>query len=295
MHGRDLKTETLHLLGAVAGTFLYAAGMNFFVVPLNLYSSGLMGICQLLRTMLANVFHINFGSLDIAGLIYYAMSVPLMVMAFRTLGKFFSFKSFVCMTTMAFFLSVVPIPQHSLLSDDILTSAIIGGLISGVGSGLTLRMGGSGGGMDIISLYCIRKKGSFSVGKITLAVNIVVYGVCLFVFDISLVLYSLIYAAVYSLALDKLHVQNINMEVTIITKTESHFLEQAVLKEFGRGMTRWDAMGEYTKEGVKVLYIVLSKYEYYHLRRLLHQYDPHAFVVAKEISGVEGNYLKKLL
>ena len=60
-------------------------------------------------------------------------------------------------------------------------------------------------------------------------------------------------------------------------------------------MTRWDAMGEYTKEGVKVLYIVLSKYEYYHLRRLLHQYDPHAFVVAKEISGVEGNYLKKLL
>lgn len=285
---------TYRLLGAILGTFLYAAGMNLFIVPLGLYSGGVMGICQLLRTLLINSLHLQTGSFDIAGLIYYVISVPLMVLAFKSMGKYFSIKTLICMTTMTLFLSFIPIPQHSFLANDVLTSAIIGGIICGVGTGLTLMMGGSAGGMDILSLYFIKKKGNFSVGKINLLVNLVVYSICLLQFDIKLVLYSVVYAAAYSLATDKVHAQNINMEILIITKQDSRDLENALMDGLTRGITRWNATGEYTKESVQVLYVVLSKYEYSQLRHIVHKYDPHAFIVAKEHAMVEGHYLKKL-
>lgn len=282
------------LLGAVFGTFLYAAGMNLFIVPLNLYSGGIMGICQLIRTFLVGFLHLPFHSFDIAGIIYYMIGIPLAYMAYRLMGKSFFLKTILCMTTMTLFFSVIPVPKTTLLTDDILTSAIIGGIICGVGSGLTLMMGGSGGGMDVISIYYIRKKGNFSVGKISLIVNLFVYAICFFLFNFKLVIYSLIFASVSSMATDRVHSQNINVEILIITKEDSAPMEREVMEQLGRGVTRWNATGGYTNEGEEILFIVLSKYEYGRLKQIVHKYDPNAFIVAKEHAQVTGNYLKKL-
>ena len=59
------------MLGGVFGALLYAAGINLFVVPAELYTGGLMGICQVIRTVLADAFGLRFQSFDIAGVIYY--------------------------------------------------------------------------------------------------------------------------------------------------------------------------------------------------------------------------------
>jgi len=210
------------------------------------------------------------------------------------MGKSFFIKTIVCMTAMTLFLTIIPIPKTTLLTDDILTSSIIGGIICGFGTGLTLMMGGSAGGMDIISIYYIRKSGNFSVGKINLAVNLFVYAICLFLFNIRLVIYSIIFAAVSSIATDKIHSQNINVEIIIITKKDSTEMECDVLEQLGRGLTRWNATGGYTHENVGVLYIVLSKYECSQLKHIIHQHDPSAFMVIKEHAQVTGNYTKKL-
>lgn len=281
-------------LGAIFGTFLYAAGMNLFLVPLNLYSGGLMGICQLIRTFLVSYLHFPFYGFDIAGIIYYIVDIPLVYLAFRVMGRSFCVKTVVCITTMTIFLTVIPIPKTMVLTDDVLTSAIIGGIICGFGTGLTLMMGGSGGGMEIVSMYYIRKNGNYSVGKISLVVNLFVYTICLFLFNIKLVIYSIIFAVVSSMATDRVHAQNINVEIVVITKKDSAEMEREVLERLGRGLTRWNATGGYTHENVDVLYILLSKYELSQLRQIIHKYDPDAFVVAKEHAQVNGNYLKKL-
>jgi uncharacterized membrane-anchored protein YitT (DUF2179 family) len=288
------QKSVLRFLGAVFGTALYAAGMNLFIVPLNLYSGGLMGVCQLIRTFLIQYLHFPFRRFDIAGIIYYIIDIPLLYMAYKFMGRPFFVKTVVCITTMTFFLTVIPIPQKGLLTDDILTSSIIGGIICGAGSGLTLMMGGSGGGMDIIGLYSIRTDGRFSVGKINLLVSLFVYAVCLFLFNPRLVVYSVIFAAVSSIATDKVHSQNINVEILVITKKDSAEMERDVLKVLGRGLTRWNATGGFTSEKTEVLYIVLSKYECGQLKQIIHKHDPNAFLVAKEHVMVSGHYLKKL-
>lgn len=289
-----IRKELSRTFGAIVGTFIYAVGINLFIVPVGIYSGGIMGLCQFIRTLLTQYLHFDFGTYDIAGIVYYLVNIPLFILAYRTMGKMFFIKTMICMATMTIFLTLIPIPTHLLLTNDTLTSCLIGGIISGVGCGVTLMMGGSGGGLDIISIYCIKRKGNFSVGKISLIVNFILYGICLLLFDLSIVIYSIIAAAVTSIAMDKIHSQNINVEVIIITRKDLRQFQSEVMSQLGRGITKWNTTGAYTQEGSEILYIILSKYEVHQLKRMVHKYDPDAFFVVKEGVMVDGNYLKKL-
>ncbi len=282
------------LLGGVGGVLLYAIGMNLFVVPVGLYSGGLMGFCQLIRTVLTRYLHLSFGGLDISGIIYYLLNVPLFITAIKKIGKTFFVKTMVCVTAMTLFLSVIPIPSSPIMGEDVLASCLIGGIICGAGIGIPLRMGCSGGGMDILGLALIKWKKDFSVGKLNLMVNAVLYGICLFLFDVPTVIYSLIYASVNSTAVDRLHSQNINVEVKVVTNEQNEEMEAEIMREMERGLTKWSAKGAYTEEGKQILYILLSKYELAHLRYIIRKYDPHAFIVVNEGVHIGGNFLKKL-
>ena len=173
-----------------------------------------------------------------------------------------------------------------------LTACIIGGLISGVGTGLILRGGSSGGGQDIIGILCAKKYPGFSVGKIGIIMNIGVYGVCMMLFDMEVVIYSLIYATVVSLAIDKIHIQNINMSVMIFTKKLG--VAKAIMEETGRGVTNWEGTGAYTKENTEILYVVISKYEVNQIKRIVQGIDPKAFMIFTEGTAVTGNFEKRL-
>ena len=61
---------------------------------------------------------------------------------------------------------------------------------------------------------------------------------CVLLFNVETVIYSLVFAVVYSVAMDKVHIQNINVEVTIITKADTYIIEQWILEELGRGITK---------------------------------------------------------
>ena len=286
-----LVYEGKRSLISIFGAFLYAAGINLFVVPAGLYTGGVMGVCQVIRTILAEFFHLDFGNLDIAGIIYYIINVPIFIIAFTRLGRKFFAKTLITVTAITVFMSVIP---PVVIVEDVMAACIVGGIVSGAGVGILLRMGSSGGGMDVVGVLLTKWKRDFSVGKVNLLVNLVLYGTCLFLFDVEVVVYSIIYAAVYSVAMDKMHTQNINVEVIVITKADTTALEKEVFQELGRGITKWSALGAYTYDRSHVLYIMLSKYEVNQLKTIIHKYDPNAFIVVNEGVSVDGNYLKKL-
>lgn len=288
---RKAIDEGFRCLGSLLGTFLYAVGVNLFVVPSNLYTSGLLGICQVLRTIMVDYLHLPLGNFDIAGVIYYLINVPILIYAMTKIGKKFLLKTLATVTSMTVFLAVIPIIS---IVEDTMTACVVGGIVTGLGVGLTLRMSASLGGIDVIGLLIIQRKKEFSVGKMNLFVNLFLYGICLLLFNVEIVIYSLIYAAAYSVAMDKVHIQNINVEVNIITKADTHILEREVFEVVGRGITKWTSIGAYTNEESHVLYILLSKYEVEHLKNIVHKHDPNAFIVIKEGVSVDGNYLKKL-
>jgi len=276
---------------SIFGAFLYAMGINFFIVPAGLYNGGVMGICQVIRTLLVDYLGMYFGSFDIAGIIYYIINIPIFILAITRIGKRFFAKTLITVTAMTVFLAVLPITS---IMGDVMASSVVGGIISGAGVGLILRMGSSSGGMDVIGVLLTKWRRDFSVGRIGLMVNIVLYCACMFLFDIEIVLYSVIYAAVYSIAMDKGHIQNINVEVTVVTKIRSEELEKEVFDELGRGITKWQCVGAYTHKESHILYIMLSKYEVNQLKTIIHKHDPEAFIIMNEGVGVDGNYLKKL-
>jgi len=285
------KALLSQLLGATVGALIYAAATNWFIVPAKLYSGGLFGVCQLIRTGLVSLLHLNTGNFDIAGIIYYCVNFPVLLISMRAIGKKFFWKTLFTTTLISFFLSVIPVVH---VMDDMLSTCIVGGLVSGFGLGIMLRNGASAGGMDVIALLLIKWKKDFSVAKVGIGVNVVLYGICLFLFNAQTVIYSLICTAVCTVAEDRMHTQNINVLVTIITKSKDNSLEAAILKQLGRGVTTWGAHGAYTNEETRVLFCAVSKYEVRQLKSVIYAIDPQAFVVINEKVSIEGHFVKRL-
>lgn len=291
MKREELIYEGKRSLACIAGAAVYAVGINLFVVPAGLYAGGIMGISQVIRTLLTEYLHLSFGTLDIAGLIYYVINIPIFILAFTRLGKIFFVKTLITVTAMSAFLSAIP---PTKIVEDNMAACVVGGILAGAGLGMVLRLGSSGGGMDVIGVILAKWKRDFSVGRVNLLMNLALYGTCLFLFDEAVVVYSIIYAAASSLAMDRMHTQNINVEVNVITKVNTAELEKEVFDELGRGITKWAALGAYTNDQTHVLYITLSKYEVSHLKTIIRKYDENAFIVVNEGVTVVGHYLRKL-
>lgn len=293
MNAKDLekKIHFERFLMCILGGTLYAVGVNMFVVPFNLYSGGIVGIAQVIRTVLSDYIHLDFGSKDVAGIIFYALNLPILIYAFPRLEKLFFLKTLVAVTSLTLAMSLIP---TTTVVNDCLASTIVGAFISGAGIGLVLRMSASTGGMDIIGMLVSKTHGNVSVGRVNLTVNLVLYAVCLFLFDVQTVVYSVIFAVVHAFAIDKFHAQNINVEVKIITKTNPDDIEHEVFTKMGRGVTELQSIGAYTHEDEHILYILISKYEVHQLRQIVRKYDKRAFVIVNEGVFVEGHYLKKL-
>ncbi len=279
------------ILLAVEGTFFYTFGIKMFISGLGLYSDGIMGMSQLISSLISRF--ITLPGIDMAGLIYYMINIPIFILAYKSIGKGFLIRTLICVTTTAIFMTLLPTPTVPIVKERLL-NCIIGGFISGCGIGFTLRMGGSGGGTDIISLYCIKKRIPMSVGNITLLLNVVLYSICMIVYNVETAIYSILFAVVASVALDHTYSMSINVEVTVITKDHGHEIAEAVNKRLVRGVTSWAGCGEYTNQETNVLWIILSKYEVPTLKAIIRRIDPRAFVVIKEGVKIEGNYLRKM-
>lgn len=284
------KQDFIKAIFILFGATVYSFGMNMFIVPMGLYSSGFLGIAQILRTVCESIFGLSFG-FDISGIISFFLNIPLMLLTYKTVGKRFIVKTAFCIAVQSVLLSFIPIKG---LVDDPLTASIIGGILCGFGIGLALQNGGSSGGVDIIGMYFTRKS-SFSVGKISMLINVFVYAAAfLLISDVKRIIYTLIFAAISMIATDRMHIQNINSEIIIISKHKNKEIETAIMKEMRRGVSYWNGYGAYTGDENRVLYIIVSKYEVTTLKKLVSSIDPKAFISIKSGIEVAGNFEKRL-
>lgn len=280
----------LHFGLAILGMTLFSAAFNLLIQPLHFFSGGIIGVAQIIQSALRAV-GLSPASFDLAGIIYYIINIPLLILAWRYLGRFFFIRTILLTTYMTILLTLIPIPVQPLI-DDPLTVALIAGVLCGIGTGLTLYAGYSAGGMDIIGLYFTKKYRNFSVGKITIIVNLLVFTILAATQDIEVVVYSFLFNAVASVAIDRVHAQNINVWVVIFTKKEG--VDQVIMTTTGRGVTSWDGSGAYTGQHTFVHTAMINKMEIPLIRRLVLGVDPKAFIIMNEGSQVVGNFEKRL-
>lgn len=277
---------------AFAGTCIFSIAVKLLIVPLGLYNGGSVGLAQIIRTLLIDYAHFSIlKNIDLAGIIYFIINVPLLYLALKGVGKSFFIKTLIAVISQTTFLTLIPSPKAPII-DDTLAACLIGGIVSGYGIGLALRAGGSTGGHDIVGVYLAKKYTNFKVGRVAIAVNFVVYSICALLFDIDVFIYSVIYATVSSLIIDRVHYQNIMVSVMIFTKVDG--LQTPIMQRLNRGVTYWTGSGAYTNESTHVLVTAVSKYEVSSLKKIVHELDPHAFTILSENTSIDGNFIKKL-
>ena len=285
------RSDVFRCAGIVAGAVLYSLGLNLFVVPAGLYTGGIMGFAQLLRTLIVHLTGLEM-KFDIAGVINYAINLPILCIAWRRVDHRAVFKTLLSVTSTTIFLSLVP--RTDILGGDKLAECLIGGTLCGCGIGITLWMGGTSGGMDVIGMMLLKKGSHTSIGHVNLIWNLALYAICAAAFNLSTAIYSVLFSFVSTTAMDKLHMQNINVEVTVVTKVLSPEMEREILVDLHRGITRYEGIGEYTGQPVHIFYILVNKYEIGQLRAIVLKHDPHPIIVAKDGAVVYGNNKKKL-
>jgi uncharacterized membrane-anchored protein YitT (DUF2179 family) len=278
---------------AVAGALIYALGINLFVAPLGLFTGGLMGLCQLLRSLILMVLGIESLPFELAGVLLYAFNVPLLILAYRSMGKVFFRNTLICSTAYAVFASIVPVPPAPIV-EDMLTGCLLGGVISGVGSGLALTSGCCGGGLDLLGLYLAKKGAKVTIGRFNLAFNAVLFITCGVLFDLTTLIYSVLNTIFNAMAIDRAHRQSVTVQVLIFTKEDRPELGRFIMDNLHRGITRWEGKGVYTGEATHILCVCMNKYEIDDLREALTQIDPKAFFIVQEGVHVSRNFERRL-
>ena len=276
----------------IIGIFIASLAINLFIVPNHLYTGGILGLSQLIRTMINSVFNINFN-FDISSVIYYMINIPLFLIAYRKISKTFFVRTLFAVTINSLFLMIIPIPSAPLIND-LLANVLIGGILEGIGIGMALSTGGSTGGTDIIGIILGKKNNKLTVGNIALVFNIIVYSVCGLKYGIETMIYSIICAIFETIMIDKNHMQNICSEAFIFTKENPEKMIEFINAELKRGATYWEAVGGYTHTKTYIVYTVLSKYERMRLGRHMKDFDEKAFMVGDdgvEIKGLFDKYL----
>ncbi|MBR2539346.1 MAG: YitT family protein [Mogibacterium sp.] len=288
----EINKKTLYRVGMIIlGNLTYSMGVNLMINPIHLYSGGFTGIAQLIRTFMLEILHIpQIGPIDYMGIIYFLLNVPFFIMAYKVMGRKFCITTLISIAMASAFLAIIPVPATPIVDDRILAS-IVGGLGSGFGAGLVLRAGSSQGGQDLIGVCLAKTHPDFKVGAIGIVISVCIYTICLFMYDVQTVLYSIIFAVMTGIFIDKVHVQNIKIECMIFTKKDG--MAQAILDEMNRGATTWEGMGAYTREDSHVIVTVISKYEEPHLREVIASIDPDAFMIITDNARVAGNFQKR--
>jgi uncharacterized membrane-anchored protein YitT (DUF2179 family) len=283
----------LRLFAALAGEALIALGVNLFIVPLGLYSGGVLGVCQLFRTLLQTYVGLDFGTFDITGVLYFIVNIPILLYGYKVLGRSLAGKTIICTVAYSLFSSIIPIPNTPIVND-FLTSCLIGGLLTGFGSGIVLTCGCSSGGLDVVGL-CLSKKGSsFTVGRFSLTFNFFLYAICLFLFNVEVAIYSVIYNFATVMVMDRMHQQNISVQALIFTRGDGYKLGQEIISKLGRGVTYWNGAGAFAGASIRILCVCLSKYEVEDLVDLVQEKDPNAFFTIQEGVQVYGNFHRKI-
>lgn len=289
---KQIQKETYNMFWAIVGVVFFAAAYRWFLVPAGLYSGGFTGISQLVKLFLTEILHIPMPEhIDVTGIIFWCINAPLFFLGYKSIGRKFLYRTIIAVCIQSFLLATIPAPKEPLL-DDMLLNCIIGGALSGWGVGITLRAGGSGGGTDIVGMYCAKNYPEFGVGRLSVMMNLCIYLIAAVRYDLEVAAYSMVFSFVSGIMVDRVHYQNIKVSVFIVTKNRE--LGEKINRTISRGVTSWKAWGEYSHSEEVLHMVVVSKYELQALKKLIRQEDPHAFVQIMSPDMIMGNFEKRL-
>jgi len=267
----------------LAGTALYAFGLQYFIIPNLLMEGGVTGIAVLLNYALN--LPVSLTSLII--------NLPLFFLGWRQLGKSAMIYTFAGTLLLSLFLWIAEVLVARgwltpfTTENDFILVVLYAGVTLGTGLGLVFRAGGTTGGVDIIARILHRLKG-WSMGQIILTLDVLILGVSLLFIPKEKVLYTLVSVFIASKIIDFIQEGAYAAKAFTILCHTPDKLAQEITRELDRGVTLMPAIGGFSGEPKTVVYCVVSRFEIRKLKSLVRQHDRRAFIVINDVHDVLG-------
>jgi uncharacterized membrane-anchored protein YitT (DUF2179 family) len=293
----DIKIYNFVML-FVAGV-VNAVGVTLLLAPVNLYDSGVSGLAMFLN-MLISAMPLWAWLLII--------NVPLFLFGMKKQGVAFTIYSLFAILIYSLssmvFQNLIPKYYPDFLTNgspiagnQLILCSIFGGMFSGIGSGMTIRYGGTMDGMETLAVVFAKKLG-LSVGNFVMIFNVILYitiGVTVIATgagDFTIPLFSIIAYFVNGKAVDFISEGIDQAKGALIITTNCDAVASSLSEEFGRGLTVIDAKGYYSHSDKTMIYCVVNRFQLPRLKTIVQRCDKHAFVTVMDISDVLGTSVK---
>ena len=283
---KDLKTLRLQnfLVLFVAGC-INAFGVNFFLAPVKLYDSGISGTSILLSQITPEYLTLS--------VFLVILNIPLFLFGLKRQGAAFTVYSIftVLIYSLGSFMinNVLPVDvsiASPLAGEDLLLCALFGGIISGIGSGLTLRYGGAIDGIEVMAVI-FAKKLSITVGTFVMMYNLVLYIICgLILGSWILPLYSIVTYAAGLKTVDFI-VEGFDRSKSVMIITDKpEEISCALIEAFESGTTKIAATGGYSQQDKTIIYFVVNRFQIAKMRNIIQKIDSKAYVTISDVADV---------
>ena len=287
---KNLQWKNFFLL-ILSGT-INAVGVTMFLAPVNLYDSGVSGTSMLLWQITPEQFSFSLFLL--------LLNVPLFLFGLRKQGWCFTVYSVwaVAVYSLASFVitNILPINvtgSSPFAGQDLLLCSIFGGLVSGIGSGLTIRFGGAIDGMEVLGVIFAKNLG-LTVGTFVMIYNVILYIVIGAMFHSWIFpLYSIVTYCAAIKAVDFIVDGLDKAKSAMIVTTHANEISAALSEAFGRGVTHIGAKGFYSGKDQTIIYFVVNRFQVARMKQIVTAVDPNAFIAISEVSDLLGKSVKK--
>ena len=269
------------ILGIILGSAIMAWGMQSIIIPAGLLTGGVSGVAIIISRL---------SGWEVS-LLYLLLNIPIFIAGFRSISSRFALYSLIGTLSLSGFLAIFALFPWDFGIEELLLSAILGGVINGLGAGLNLRCHGSGGGLDILAVMMKRYRG-VSIGTSMLVGNLIVLVFFLFFSNIELALFTAIGFFVTSKVTDTVESGLSVSKTAFIISNCSVQISHEILENLNRGCTWLQGQGAWSGEEYSIIMVTVARNQLPRLKELVFHLDPAAFVIVNDSVEVLGQGFK---
>lgn len=286
---RIIQSQFMRDLPAIMlGCAIAAFATDVFMIPNGLAAGGLTG----LATIIAELGRRAGISLPV-GIQTIVMNALLLLVVVRSGGLKYVVQTVTGFVLFGFFTDLfAPFVLH-LQHEDIMLSALWGGIVSGIGYGLVFRCGANTGGSDTIG-QIIARKSSLPVGVTVMAIDVAVCAASAPVFSIANALYAALSMVLMGYVVDMVVDGGNSQRAAFIISDHFEDIEHDILHAMDRGCTRLMAQGSWTKKDRPVLFFVLSRREISIIKTIVYEHDADAMLIITDVNEAIGYGFKSV-
>lgn len=279
------EIRPINILMILVAGIINAFGVTMFLFPVKLYDSGISGLSMLLDQITPDYLSLS--------LFLIIINIPIFIFGLKRQGKTFTVYSIFAVTvySLASFMimDVLPVDVSfisPLAGSDLLLCAVFGGVISGVGSGMTIRFGGAIDGIDVLSVIFAKRIG-ISIGTFVMLFNTLLYIICgIAIQSWILPLYSIVTYYVGSRTVDFITEGFDRAKCAMIVTVKANEISNALSENFDSSGTIVKAVGGYSKKDKEIIYFIVNRFQINKLKNIVHDIDESAFISLQEVADI---------